>query len=199
MKQITAIILGGFITMQCFANDEELETSLLLRAKIFATEISIPDSIHHFPIWTEPLFPPSGVITTNVFRFEKYDGNSTALDPLKFQIFSNDVSVAFGRLFEYSSLELTRNAFMMDIVHCNMSPEYIAQRYEIQLNGVGDLCITVKQGYYSRRGKIIFIRGGKAISLSLPPDENDDGNDEYDFQPIAEVLDALLKNPPASQ
>ena len=197
MKQITAIILGGFITMQCAADDAEIDEYLLVGTGIFITELNIPDNIPHSPVWTEPLFPPSGVITTNMFKFEKYYGNSTALKPSEFQIFSNDVSVAFGTLFEYPSFELTRNAFIINLIRGNATPELHAQSYEIQPNGVGDFRITGKQGYYTHKRQMHFIRGGKAISLSLPHDDND--NIEADLQQIAEVLDALLKNPPASQ
>ena len=185
MKKTTMVFLSGFVAMQCIADDAELEASLLERVTFFATELNLTATNTHSTVWTEPLFPPTGIITTNAFKFEKTEGNSTALSPLNFDIYSNDVNIAYGKLFECSSFNLARNAFIMQLVDCNMMPENIAQLYEIQTAGVGDFRIKVKPEISVTTWGFHFVRGGKAISL-YP-------KDGVNVQPIAQTLDGLLK------
>jgi len=188
MKTIIIFLLTGFITIQCVADDAEFELMIFGEAMRFAAALDTPTTNTNSTVWTEPLFPTTGIITTNLFIFEKFGGNSTALSPLKFYVYSNNVNVAFGNLFEYTSFELARNAFMIQIVNCNMTPEQLAVDYEILSSGVGDFRIAVKQGLYFKSGEIHFVRGGKSISLYPKGNVN--------IQPIAETLDALLMSPP---
>ena len=189
MKKTTIIILSGFFALQCIANNAELEAMLLDDATIFATIINAHTTPHtNVVVWTEPLFPSTGIITTNSFKFCKAEGNSTALSPLVFEIVSNNVSVAFGYLYECSSFESARNSFMMELVACSRSPESIAQDYEVLPTGVGNFRIAIKPSAYVQTGELHFVRGGKSVSLYPKNGVN--------IQPIAEMLDELLKHPP---
>ena len=189
MKKATMVFLSGFVAMQCVANDVEWEAMLLESATLFATTLNIPTTTPtNVVVWTEPLFPPTGIITTNFFVLKKCYGDSTALSPFVFEIFSNEVSVAFGYLYECSSFESARKAFIMKLVACNRMPEDIAQDFEIRPSGVGDFRIARKSGAHIQTGELHFVRGGKAVSL-YP-------KDGVNIQPIAETLDALLTKPP---
>ena len=155
MKKNIPILLSGLFATQCFADDVELESALLDDATIFLTTLNITTVITNTFVWTEPLFSSEGMITTNLFTLKKYDGHSTALSPLKFQIYSNNINVAYGKLYEYSSFETARNAFIMQLVMCNMFPEQKAEYYEVLTNNIGDLCINTNPNLILKH--LVFI------------------------------------------
>ena len=199
MKRIIFLVGIGFLTA-CSAGEAELQKSLLEEIReeylldevtFFKNELDFPAIIPHSPAWTEPLFPPTGIIATNSFVIKKTTGLSTASYPLVFQIFSNNVNVAYGKLYEYPSFELACDAFIVPIIDNNRGAG-IAQEYQILTAGVGDFRINTKEEIYLKFFGFHFVRGGKAISLY--PIINDDNTN---LQLIAETLDALLKNPPA--
>ena len=192
MKKITIVFMSGLIAMQCVANDAELEALLLESATVFATTLNIPTSTPtNVVVWTESLFPSTGIINTNSFVLKKCYGNSTALSPLVFEVLSNEVRIAVCYLYESSSFRSALNAFIMELVHNNMMPEDIAQRYEVLPTGVGDFRISIKPSAYVQTGELHFVRGGKSVSLYPKNGVN--------VQTLAEMLDELLKHPPVSQ
>lgn len=169
MKKIISFFVVGLLTAQCFADEAEIANYLLEDIAIFKTELNFPTIYTHSPIWTEPLFPSSGIITTNSFVLKKCHGDSTALSPFVFQVFSNETSLAFGYLYECSSFELACDAFILRLVNCNRYPEDIASDYDLLADGVGDFRLVPKPEIITKMGNFHFIRGGKAISL-LPND-----------------------------
>jgi len=77
-----------------------------------------------------------------------------------------------------------------------MMVEMIAGRYHSYTNNIGDFVLV--QNKLLPTGEITtndfsvvhFVRGAKAVSLF--------GKEGVDVKPIAETLDALLKNPPTN-
>jgi len=113
-----------------------------------------------------------------------------------FLIFSNNQIIATGRLFESPTFNEARTKLILELVDNNMPVRLLSETYKIRTNNVGDFNIirTRHNGINERiedLSWIYFIRGTKVISLR--------SKNIADVQPIAEVLDALLKNPPTSQ
>lgn len=142
-------------------------------------------------VWTTSLFPSTGIITTNEYRIiapgTKEDNEIT------FSVYSNDLSVAFGTLFEYPTFNEARTALMLELINNNMMREALVDSYRIRTNNVGDFSVV----WLARNAAdeitddlswIYFIRGAKAVSLR--------GKDVANVQPIAEILDMLLRQSP---
>jgi len=109
---------------------------------------------------------------------------------------SNEQTVAYGQLREETSYKNIRAELIFSLVCNNMGADS-AGSYHSYTNNIGDFILV--QNKLLPTGEITtndfsvvhFVRGFKAVSLH--------GKDGLDVRPIAETLDALLKNPPASQ
>lgn len=160
------------------------------------TAINMP-TISDSQVWTESFFSVVGTIHTNGFVVT--DDGDTGMESTWFLVHTNEQIWAFGKLFERSSFDEARTALALELVSINMAPRLIADLYQVRTNNIGDFSIVRPKK--NTEGELIddfsciyFIRGAKAVSLrGIPFDDN------VNLRPVAEVLDALLKNPTASQ
>ena len=192
MKNPLRVSVVKFFLLACAmqALGSRFEQNMIDRTQALSTALNIP-LVSNSQIWTEPLFSTSGVIITNDIQFIRKEMSQS------FTIYSNEQVVAYGKLYENTSYEKVCNSLLFDIVFSNMTIEMIISGYRLLPNGVGDFRF-VEVKFDEITGDLIddlsivhFVRGAKAISLH--------GKDGANVQPIAEVLDELLKKPPASQ
>ena len=157
-------------------------------ALLFGNLLNIPVASTSL-IWTSPLFSGGDLIATNGFKFVNQDMNLV--------ISSNEQTVACGQLHEKTTYKDARSAIIFSLIMNNMFVEANAGCYHSHTNSIGDFILVentlLPTGEVTTNGFSVvhFVRGAKAISLY--------GKDGADVQAIAEMLDALLKQPPIIQ
>ena len=196
MKKSAMILVASLFFFVCVAQmSHEVSQKRLDDAIWLATEIEIPLASNS-QVWTEPFFEIYNVIHTNDFRIET---QGEPLDSLiRFVVYSNDQVIATGRLFERVTFDEARTALLLELLENNMMLEALAVIYKVRTNGIGDFNVVrttrnAAEEIIDRLDWIYFIRGAKAISLRGKDGAN------VNVQPIAKVLDGLLKQPPASE
>ena len=162
------------------------------RLQVLATALNVPtNSISK--IWLDSVFSENSFIIMDSFtllRHKNRDGVS------EFTVISNEQAIATGILYEYDSFESVRIALLRQLVMNSMMLEMIIKPLQLKINYIGDFCILGKEPEEPNNQPLMvhtvfhFVRGAKAISLY--------GKNNLDVRAIAEKIDTLLKNPPAS-
>ena len=166
--------------------------AMSVRAELLATTLNIPTTSSS-QVWTESFFSKNEIITTNSFVIMQKDDIQEGM--IYFEISSNKQTVATGFLFENNSFIKTRDLLLYRLVMNTMPIQLFIAPFEVKTNFIGDFCIIGKNVENENEDLLFhsvlhFVRGVKGISLY--------GKDGFNVQPIAEMLDELLKNPPAS-
>jgi len=173
------------------ANEKPLPNSVLT----FGTLLNIP-VISTSTIWTSPLFTEGNTITTNGFEFVYQNKDIFFEHDFNLTVSSNEQTVVYGKLWEETTYEDARLELIFSLVNNNMGAEQVALGFNSYTNSVGDFTLVPMR--FLPTGVVItndfselhFVRGAKTVSLF--------GKDGADVKPIAETLDALLKNSPAN-
>ena len=162
----------------------------------FKTILNIPTSSTSI-IWTSLLFIENNEIVTNGFNFVYQSKDLFFEDDYNLIISSNEQIVAYGKLWEETIYDDARGELIHSLINNNMGAEQVAGGFNTHTNSIGDFILVPMK--FLPTGVVItndyselhFVRGAKAVSLL--------GKDGFNVKPIAETLDALLKNPPESQ
>ncbi|MDD5676696.1 MAG: hypothetical protein PHW60_01735 [Kiritimatiellae bacterium] len=100
-------------------------------------------------------------------------------------------AVATGRIMERTSFEMARKALLEKLVLNSMMIGALREKYEVQHNDVGDLCIVEKvydratNAYVVDPRIIHFVRGCTAVTLCTSAKDKD-------VRSTAKALDAVL-------
>jgi len=182
MKKVLVLTVLSVVTTTGLCED-----TMDVRAEQLSDTLCIPtNSVSQ--IWSNPLFPSNGIISTNSFVIKSKE--SILDNVVEFEVLQTNTMVATGILFECDSFNSTRAALLRQMVMNSLPMEMITMCSIVQTNTIGDFCITEKvMGTTSQAAtnpsSIDFIRGAKAIRLNR--------HDNVDIQPIAQMLDDLLK------
>ena len=106
-----------------------------------------------------------------------------------------------GILFECPTFAAARAALLREIVLSSLPDEDLDKSHKVQTDGIGDFSVvrTIRgdTGKITHDSSVLhFVRGAKAISLR---GRDDAEMKNVDVEPIAKMLDELLKNPPVKQ
>jgi len=188
MKTIITLTIISIFTEIVFSNDFD---NMHTNGVAFGELIGAPTNSTSL-IWTNPLFPESGIIYTNSYEIKMKE--SFYKNVIEFDVLQNNKYIAGGELFERDSFETARNAMFRQMVMMSLPYQVYAESCIVQTNNIGDFRIAWKlfgtNDIDPNPSGVDFVRGAKAIRLSRSY------NDSHDIQPVAEMLDALLMSPP---
>jgi len=192
MKTVPMFLFTGLFILVCTVQAELPNHEQIMRndAIGLATALNIPTDSNS-QIWTTSFFSVEGIIQTNDFRIVAPGGKTGTL--VKFTVYSNDLVMASGRLYERSSFDEARTALAVELISNNRHPLELTKLYKVRPNNVGDFSVvwTTKNDENEITDDlswIYFVRGAKAIRLQ--------GKDGASVQSIAEMLDTLLMKQP---
>ena len=190
MKKSTRFICSCLFVSTSMVLEAQVitEDPMLTDAIELATTLGIPNTSTSL-VWTTPFFIVDEIVT-NGLHIVKHDHGFTK--PLGFIVSSNGNMIAYGQLIEKETYEAAYMALMLQDVDNSMPREMIAKSKELKNNGIGDFYLigkkwnaTFDELNVDDYRYMVFVRGAKAVRLY--------GKDNLNVQPIAEVLDGLLR------
>ena len=193
MKKSTMCLVFNLLVLTCMAQMplSHADQEALADATNLATTWNIP-LVSTSQVWTTPFFPVDGIINVNGLQIKRSEKLEDSI--ARFSVYSNNQVVAGGELFENPTFDEARTVLMLQVVNCNMSIRLLVDAYIVKTNNVGDFSLVwakhddITNTLIEDPSDISFVRGSKAVRL-----RNRDG---VTVQSIAEILDALLKQPP---